>query len=351
MKIVSIIGTRPNFIKMIPVINRLENSKCEHVIIHTGQHYDINMSSIFFREMNIVKPHYNLGVGSGTHGFQTGEILRKVEELLLKEEPDLVFVPGDTNSNLAGALAAAKLNIKVAHIEAGLRSFDKSMPEEINRILIDHCSKFLFCPTNIAVKNLQNEGINNGTFFVGDTMFELAFLAKENIKNEQINLDLPKDYILTTIHRVNNTVEKRLKIIMEELCSLEHDIVIPIHPRTKCKLVSLNIFDDIKKKITIIDPIGFLKFSKLILKSKAVITDSGGVQKEAYWYKKPCVTVRQNTEWIETIQKGGNILAEPNEISEKIELILQREIKFDENLYGFKDTSKRIFDIICDNIN
>ncbi len=351
MKIVSIVGTRPNFIKMIPLINRLENSKCEHVIIHTDQHYDINMSDIFFEEMNIAKPDYNLGVGPGSHGFQTGEILRKVEELLLKEEPDVVLVPGDTNSNLAGALAAAKLNIKVAHIEAGLRSFDKSMPEEINRILIDHCSKLLFCPTNIAVKNLQNEGISNGAFFVGDTMFELAFLAKENVKNEQINLDLPENYILTTIHRVNNTVEKRLKKIMEELCSLEYDVVMPIHPRTKQKLESLNLLDDVNKKITIIDPVGFLKFSKLMLKSKAVITDSGGVQKEAYWNEKPCVTVRQNTEWIETIQKGGNILAEPNEISEKIELILKRDIKFDENLYGFKDTSKRIFDIICDNIN
>jgi len=342
LKILSVVGTRPNFIKMIPVILEIEKSNHEHLIIHTGQHYDINMSDIFFKEMNLKQPDYNLKIGSGSHGYQTGEVLKKVEKIIIDEEPDFVLVPGDTNSNLAGALAAVKLHFKIGHIEAGLRSFDKTMPEEINRILIDHISSILFCPTKFAIENLINEGIKKGTYLVGDTMFELALMVKEKVMNTKLDIDIPDEFILSTIHRANNTEEQRIKKIIDELIALEYRIVLPLHPRTNKILKDLGLYEKATKNLQIIDPVGFCEFSKLLTKAKAVITDSGGVQKEAYWNKKPCVTIRQNTEWVDTIQEGGNILAEPDEIQEKVKLMLERDIVFDEELYGYSDTSKRI---------
>lgn len=350
LKILSIVGARPNFVKMFPLIKEIDGIKHEHILVHTGQHYDIYMSDVFFKELDVKPADYNLEVGSGLHGAQTSEILKKTEEVLMKEEPDVVIVPGDTNTTLGGALAAAKLNIPVAHLEAGLRSFNRRMPEEINRILTDHCSDLLFCPTLVAIRNLKKEAIENNAFYVGDTMYEIAQLVSDKVKAIPKRIDIPEQYILSTIHRVENTTNENLPIIMEELSSLEHEIVLPIHPRTKNKLVELHLLDEISENINILDPVGFFEFTRLLKDSVAVITDSGGVQKEAYWHKKPCVTVREQTEWLETIEAGGNILSKPNEIKEKLKLMLLKEIRFDEELYGFNDTSKRILKILESNI-
>ncbi|MBK5114842.1 MAG: UDP-N-acetylglucosamine 2-epimerase (non-hydrolyzing) [Candidatus Heimdallarchaeota archaeon] len=345
MKIISIVGARPNFIKMMPIVEVFNKSKHEHILVHTGQHYDINMSDVFFKEMDVKSADYNLRVGSALHGEQTGEILKRTEEVILKEKPDIVVVPGDTNSTLGGALAAVKLHVKVAHLEAGLRSFNRRMPEEINRILTDHCSDFLFCPTQIAIENLKKEGIKDGVYYVGDTMFEIAHLVEDKVDAVPKRTDIPNNYILATIHRAENTTSERLPTIMQNLGALKHQVVLPLHPRTKKKLEELGKLDIFSEKISFIEPIGFFEFTKLLKEAKAVITDSGGVQKEAYWHKIPCVTVREQTEWLETIEAGGNVLAEPSEIKEKVELMTTKKIKFDDKLYGFTDTSKRILDI------
>lgn len=346
MKIVSIVGARPNFVKMLPLLRVLDESQHAHVLVHTGQHYDINMSDVFFTEMKAKQPDYNLEVGSGSHGNQTGEILKKTEEVLIKEEPDIVIVPGDTNTTLGGALAATKLNINVAHLEAGLRSFNKKMPEEINRILTDHCSDFLFCPTQLAIKNLKKEGIEEGVHYVGDTMFEIKHLVEDNVNAIPRRLDIPESYILSTIHRAENTTKERLPIIMKELSNLKFKVILPLHPRTRKKLEELGLLKDLSKKIHFIEPVGFFEFTKLLRESIAMITDSGGIQKEAYWHKIPCITVRKQTEWLETIEAGGNVLAEPEEIKDKLKHMISKKITFDEKLYGYKDTSKRILRIL-----
>jgi UDP-N-acetylglucosamine 2-epimerase len=350
MKILSVLGARPNFVKMTPFINSVEKTKHEHVIVHSGQHYDHNLSQVFFDEMKYKEPDYYLEVGSGTHGYQTGEILKKVEEVIVKEEPDIVIVPGDTNTNMSGALAAVKLHINVGHIEAGLRSYDKTIPEEINRIIIDHCSNFLFCPTNFSVDFLRKEGITEGVFMVGDTMFELYYHLQEKISKVKLPFELPDNFILCTVHRACNTIEGVIERIFDNLMKIETPILLPLHPRTKKKLVELNLLEKVEKKINIIEPVGFFEFSKLLKDSIAVITDSGGVQKESYWNKKPCITIRDTTEWIDTVEKGGNILVEPKEIKEKTEWMLSKDIDFDEKLYGFTDTSKRIIKILEENL-
>lgn len=346
VKILSIVGARPNFIKMCSLIDALEKSNHENILVHTGQHYDFNMSDVFFQEMNIKLPDYNLGVGSGTHGYQTSEIMKKVEEILIKEKPDLVIVPGDTNSTIGAALAVSKMNnIKLCHLEAGLRSYDKTMPEEINRILTDHCSNILLCPTKNAVENLLKENIKEDVYFVGDTMYELAMIAKPMIDKVSLDINLPNEFVLSTIHRANNT-NFNLPEIIDELLKIDLPVIIPLHPRTKKQLADLDLLEKIENKLIIINPLGYLEFAKILKKAKIVITDSGGIQKEAYWYKVPCLTVRNNTEWIETIQAGGNFLIKPEEISEKLKELLTKKIIFDSSLYGFTDTSKRIVKIL-----
>ncbi|MCK5299321.1 MAG: UDP-N-acetylglucosamine 2-epimerase, partial [Candidatus Heimdallarchaeota archaeon] len=217
---------------------------------------------------------------------------------------------------------------------------------EVNRILTDHCSDFLFCPTHVAIRNLKNEGIVDGVSYVGDTMFEIAHLVKDKVDAVPKRTDIPDDYILSTIHRAENTTTKRLPIIMQSLSALEYDVVLPLHPRTKKKLEELGILAKYSKEITFIEPVGFFEFTKLLKEAQAMITDSGGIQKEAYWHKIPCITVREQTEWLETIEAGGNILAEPKEIKDKLELMISKKIKFDEKLYGYIDTSKRILRIL-----
>jgi UDP-N-acetylglucosamine 2-epimerase (non-hydrolysing) len=313
MKVATIIGTRPQFIKMAPVSRKLREHFNE-VIIHTGQHYDYEMDKIFFEQLNIPSPDYHLGVGSGTHGYQTGEMLKKVEEVLLKEKPDLVLVYGDTNSTLAGALAATKLHIKIGHVEAGLRSFDKRMPEEINRIVTDHISDLLFAPTETAVKNLYDEGVRNGVYLTGDVMYDaLLHNIKVAERKSQIldTLGLkPREYLLTTIHRDENRNEKSLKKIFDALLESGELIVFPAHPGTLKLLKAYGLYNDLEKsdRILLTKPVGYLDMLVLEKNAKKIVTDSGGVQKEAYFLKVPCVTLRDRTEWIETVEDGWNIL-------------------------------------------
>ncbi|AAL80918.1 UDP-N-acetylglucosamine 2-epimerase (non-hydrolyzing) [Pyrococcus furiosus DSM 3638] len=314
MKIATIVGARPQFIKMAPVSRELRKY-FEEVVIHTGQHYDYEMDRIFFEQLNIPEPDYNLGVGSGSHGYQIGEMLKKIEEVLIKEKPDLVMVFGDTNSTLAGALAAAKLKIKVAHVEAGLRSFDKSMPEEINRILTDHVSDYLFAPTETAVKNLYNEGIRNGVYLTGDVMLDaLLYNVKIAERCSEILNKLglkPKEFCLATVHRAENTDNlERLKNIIDAFVECKETIVFPVHPRTEKVLKAYGLYDSLKKaeNVILIKPVGYLDMLMLEKNAKKILTDSGGVQKEAYFLKVPCITLRERTEWVETVEDGWNVL-------------------------------------------
>ncbi len=314
MKIATIIGARPQFIKMAPVSKELRKC-CEEIVIHTGQHYDYEMNEIFFKELNIPEPDYNLGVGSGTHGYQIGEMLKGIEKILMYEKPDVVLVYGDTNSTLAGALAAVKLHIPIAHVEAGVRSYDRRMPEEINRVLTDHASDILFAPTENAVKNLEKEGIKKGVHLVGDVMVDSLMQnikiaeRKSNIL-EKLNLKR-KEYIVATVHRPENTDNKKnLQAIIEAFVEAKEKIVFPAHLRTLKALKQYDLYSYIERagNIILIKPVGYFDMLVLEKYSKKILTDSGGIQKEAYILKVPCITLRNNTEWIETIEDGWNIL-------------------------------------------
>ncbi len=339
MKIVSIVGARPQFIKLAPLSVELRKLGIEEIILHTGQHYDDNMNEIFFKELEIPEPNYNLGVGSGSHGEQTGRMLIEIEKILIKEKPDLVIVYGDTNSTLAGALAAKKLHMFLAHVEAGLRSFNKKMPEEINRIVADHLSDILFCPTETAVENLRKEGILKGVYLVGDIMFDaLEHFVKISQRKSRIleilNLK-PKDYYLLTIHRAENTDNiERLKSILSALGESRKNIIFPIHPRTKNRIKELGLENYLSSNIKTIEPVGYLDMLELERNAYAILTDSGGVQKEAFWLKVPCITLRDETEWIETVRYGWNTLvgADKNKILEALDNIKKGEdINFEKN--------------------
>jgi len=315
MKIATIIGARPQFIKAATVSRCIrKDTNIQEIIIHTGQHYDANMSDIFFNELNIPKPDYNLRIQEKLHGAMTGKMLAGIEDIILKEKFDLVLVYGDTNSTLAGALAAIKLHIPVAHVEAGLRSFNRRMPEEINRLITDHVSELLFTPTETAHQNLVCEGIRgNKVHLVGDVMYDATlFYLKQSkcpIIMNKLGLTKPASYILATIHRAENIdVSSRLKSIMQGLSdsSLSTPVILPVHPRTKAKLDHLNI--NISSNVHLIDPVGFLEMVWLEKNAMLIATDSGGVQKEAYFHGIPCVTFREETEWVELIEAGWNRL-------------------------------------------
>jgi UDP-GlcNAc3NAcA epimerase len=310
MKIVTILGARPQFIKAGSVSREIvKHKEIEEVIVHTGQHYDANMSDIFFDEMKIPKPDYFLGIGGKSHGAMTGQMIEKIEEVCLKEKPDWVMVYGDTNSTLAGAIVASKLHIKLAHIEAGLRSFNMKMPEEVNRILTDRVSQILFCPTDTAVQNLKNEGYDNLDVKVvksGDVMQDGAMFYK-NLAQKP-SCDIQENYILCTIHRAENTDDvTRLENIFAALNEIvkEKQIILPLHPRTKKILQESKIDTD---NLTIIDPVGYLEMVWLIDNCSLVMTDSGGLQKEAYFFEKQCITLRDETEWVELVENGFNTL-------------------------------------------
>ncbi|MEQ8197847.1 MAG: UDP-N-acetylglucosamine 2-epimerase (non-hydrolyzing) [Clostridiaceae bacterium] len=308
MKILTIVGARPQFIKAAAV-SKVLRKKHEEKIIHTGQHYDKNMSEVFFEELDIPFPDYNLSIGSGGHGFQTGNMLIKLEEIYLKEKPDMILVYGDTNSTLAGALCASKMLIPVAHVEAGLRSFNMAMPEEQNRILTDHVSKYLFAPTDTAVKNLNNEGLADNVYNVGDVMFDAVLHFREIAKNKselyKKLMDQKGQFILTTIHRAENTDNiQRLKNIIEALNQSGERIILPLHPRTQKYIKEYDL--KLNSNIEIIEPVGYLDMLGLEMLAKKIVTDSGGVQKEAYFMDKPCITMRDETEWVETVEQGWN---------------------------------------------
>lgn len=311
MKIVSIVGARPQFIKASVVSKALRRGNVE-LLVHTGQHYDENMSSVFFEELQIPSPDYNLGVGSGRHGERTGLMLARIEEVLLAERPDFVLVYGDTDSTLAGALAAAKLCLPVAHVEAGLRSFDRSMPEEINRAVADRLSTLLFCPGLSAVENLSREGIVEGVHEVGDVMFE-ALMAVAPVARARSSIHAALgvqegQYVLATLHRAQNADSpERLKSILAALDRIPEKVVFPVHPRTRHAMTAVGYSP--ARNVAVINPVGYVDLVRLLQGARLVLTDSGGLQKEAYWMSVPCVTFREETEWVEIIGTGWNVLA------------------------------------------
>lgn len=352
MKILTIIGARPQFIKAATVSRVIRSQhNLDEILVHTGQHFDANMSAVFFDELNIPEPKYNLGISGGSHGEQTGKMLIKIEEVLLMENPDLVLVYGDTNSTLAASLAAVKLHVPIAHVEAGLRSFNKKMPEEINRILTDHSSDILFTPTVAATKNLQIEGIDNSKILnVGDVMLDATnYYGTKAEDHSSILADLkltPKGYILVTVHRAENTNSStKLKSIFDSLekLSSDHNLVMPVHPRTMKSLQSID-FSKEKSKIKFISPVGYLDMMMLEKYSKTIITDSGGVQKEAYFHKVPCVTLRDETEWTELVINGWNFLANSDNLLESFSKAQNIKFSDDNNIYGNGDAALKIVD-------
>lgn len=311
MRIFTIIGARPQFIKCAPVSKMLRREHNEF-IVHTGQHYDENMSHIFFDEMGIPKPDVNLEVGSGSHAVQTAAMMTGLEPLMIEHVPDVVIVYGDTNSTLAGALVAAKLHIPVVHIEAGLRSFNTKMPEEINRIVSDKLASLLCCPTETAVQNLKSEGITNGVINTGDVMYDalLHFLPLSQKSPVLTTLKAqPKEYSVLTLHRASNTDDKdNLMAILEGVNVSEKPVYFPVHPRTRSKIHAYGLDTEAFNTIRFIEPLGYLDFMALASQAERIITDSGGLQKEAYWHGIPCITVRTETEWVETVDAGWNCI-------------------------------------------
>ena len=308
MKLFIVAGTRPNFIKVAPIIKAFRDS-IDYTLIHTGQHYDYQMYDIFFKDLAIPKPDINLDIGSSTHAEQTGQVMISLEKLFISSKPDMVMVLGDVNSTLGSALAAIKLHIPIAHVEAGLRSYDKDMPEEINRVLVDHCSTLLFCPTKNAVNNLAREGIVNNVYLTGDVMVD-TLLDTDITKSDilaKLELDA-EDYFLATIHRPVNTDNlDTLTAILSAFEESNEPIIFPVHPRTRKALG-----DFYSENVMLIDPVGYIDCLQLIAGDKKVLTDSGGIQKEAYLLGTPCITLRDTTEWVETISSGWNILVGAN---------------------------------------
>lgn len=322
MKVLTVVGARPQFIKAAMVARAIGVwngrpgvvSPIHEVLVHTGQHYDTGMSEIFFRELHLPTPQYNLEIGSGLHGQQTGRMLEALETAMVKERPDIVLVYGDTNSTLAGALAASKLHIPVAHVEAGLRSFNRFMPEETNRVLCDHAATWLFCPTECAVFNLEKEGLVKGVYLVGDVMVDAVRRYLPIARRHSTilgDLDItPRCYYLATVHRAENTDDgQQLSEILSALGNLNVPVVLPCHPRTKKRMLELGLAKLIEgTSLRVIDPVGYLDMLVLEADAGIIFTDSGGVQKEAYWLGVPCVTLREETEWVETLQSGWNVL-------------------------------------------
>ena len=355
MKISIILGTRPEIIKMSSIIRELENHGVDYFTIHTGQHYSYNLDKIFFEELELPEPKYNLDVGSGSHAEETGKMLIGIEKVLNDEKPDIVLVEGDTNTVLAGALAASKLHIRVGHVEAGLRSYDRTMPEEINRVLADHISDYLFAPTEKAKKNLLTEGVDKNKIFVtgntiGDAVYQNLEIAKRKIDIlNKLNLS-HREYFLVTAHRQENVdVKDRLKVILDGFELVYHKfnfpIIYPAHPRTMKRIKEFGL--EVPNGTRLIEPFGFLEFLQLEANAKLVLTDSGGVQEETCILKVPCVTLRDNTERPETLEVGSNVLsgANQNRILEGVEKMMNRERNW-KNPFGDGKSGSRIVKIL-----
>jgi len=378
MKIVTIVGARPQFIKASMVSRAIRRSnqrksstnqrgkRIQEILVHSGQHYDYMMDKVFFEELKLPQPDYHLGVGSGSHAKQTGTMLQHIEDVLIKEKPEMVIVYGDTNTTLSGSLAAAKLSIPVAHVEAGLRSYNQTQPEEINRLLTDHLSTLLFCPTHQAVQNLSKEGIKDGRSKVvknvGDVMFDsILFYSKLAEKKSNILKELnllpyplsrtPIPYYLATIHRAENTDDlERLKSILKALNEIGKDtpVVLPIHPRTKKMMKVYQLFPE-TKWIKLISPVSYLDMLALEKNARDILTDSGGVQKEAYWFRVPCFTLREETEWVETVKSGWNVLVgtEVKRIIDEVKHGMgKKRVTKEKEIFGDGKASEEIVKII-----
>ena len=340
-KIVTVVGARPQFIKAAAVSRVLRRvPSLEEVLVHTGQHYDENMSGIFFRDLEIPSPDYHLEIGSGAQGAQTGRMLESIERVLVEQKPDWVLIYGDTNSTVAGALAAAKLNIPVAHVEAGLRSFDREMPEEINRVVTDHLSSVLFAPSDAAVQNLEKEGLRGERVVrTGDVMYDAALFYKSRANDHASGFleKLGDSYCLATIHRASNTNDiGTLRAIVNAFSALAREVSViwPIHPRTLAAMKAHRIEPPCHVLLT--DPVGYLEMIALESKARAIVTDSGGVQKEAYFFRVPCITLRSETEWVELVQGGYNRLCEPDAgaLLTAFSAAMREKPDWDTNLYG-----------------
>ena len=349
MKVVSVVGARPQFVKAFPV-SRVLRERHEEVLVHTGQHYSESMSDVFFQELDIPTPEYNLGVGSGTQGEQTGRIVTRFGELVEREDPDTVVVYGDTNSTLASAVVTAKTDARLAHVEAGLRSYNREMPEEVNRELTDHVSDLLFAPTRRGVENLRKEGVGN-VHLTGDVMYDAIRWARSRAAEHSTVLaanDLADDeYVLATVHRAGNTDDPdRLGAIMGALCELDREVVFPIHPRTMECLDEYGLRERVESSITLIDPVGYLDFVRLLDGAERVATDSGGVQKEAFFLDTHCVTLREETEWVETIDAGWNVLVGADREAITRELTAPVSLPEKPELYGDGDAAERMVELI-----
>lgn len=354
-KILTIVGARPQFIKAAPVSRAIRNLGMQEYLVHTGQHYDENMSQIFFTEMGIPEPDVNLEIGSGTHGEQTGNMLIAIEQCMLNEKPDCVLVYGDTNSTLAGALAAAKLHIPIAHVEAGLRSFNRSMPEEHNRVLTDHSADLLFCPTDTAVNHLKTENIIEGVHQVGDTMFDAVLQFRSIAEEKSTILETlglePNSYHLATIHRPYNTdIPENLTQLLNTFEMLEHPVIFPIHPRTRQKIDNLADAPTLKN-IRLVEPVGYLDMLMLEANARFILTDSGGIQKEAYFLETPCLTLRPETEWVETLTDGWNVLV-GRDYQKTLDTIQQkRKLPAPRPVFGDGHAAEKIAKILQEYLN
>jgi UDP-GlcNAc3NAcA epimerase len=352
----TIVGARPEFIQTAPVSKAIRRRFTE-LLVHTGQHYDGNMSDVFFTDLDLPEPELNLGVGSGSHAEQTGQMMIRMEEAMLREKPDWVLVFGDTNSTIAGALTAAKLHIPIAHVEAGLRSYDRTMPEEVNRVLTDHISTVLFAPTQAAVDNLAREGITDGVRLVGDVRVDVLLGVMDKAQAQQARLFAQtglsegQPFALATIHRASNTDDQeRLKAIVEVMSTLEIPVVLPVHPRLRKMMGEFGF--QFSGNVRAIDPVGFLDMAALLDACEIVITDSGGLQKEAYMLRRPCVTVRDTTEWIETVESGWNRLCEPSPAEFKAAVAAARAEPPTQHpdFYGAPGVSDRICDVLAESL-
>lgn len=350
MNVLTVVGARPQFIKAFAVSRELRPAH-EEVLVHTGQHYDEELSDVFFNELEMSQPEYNLEVGSDTHGRQTGQMLQELESVIEGEDPDVVLLYGDTNSTLAGAIAASKMDPLVAHVEAGLRSYNRDMPEEINRVLTDHASDVLFAPSESAVETLREEGITEGVHFVGDVMYDALLWARSIARQQSTIIKklqlVDTEYILATVHRAKNTdCRERLESIFNGLSNTSLPVVLPVHPRTKKQLQEYNLWEKANNELTIVDPVGYLDFIRLMDNATRIATDSGGVQKEAFFLETPCVTMRNETEWIETVDYGWNVLVGANEEEIVRELNADRKPHSNVSPYGDGTAAVKIVDII-----
>ncbi len=358
MKVVTVVGARPQFVKAAAV-SRVIREKYTEILVHTGQHYDNNMSDVFFEELHIPRPDINLGVGSGSHAKQTAEMLVGIEEVLLREKPDYLLVYGDTNSTLAGALAASKIHVPIIHVEAGLRSFNMRMPEEQNRILTDRISKLLLCPTDVAVENLKREGLTEGVYNVGDVMCD-AVLYYSRLLDEKPaeyyfshlqglfeSIETVQEWYLSTIHRAENTDNiGKVKEILDAFQQLDAPVIFPVHPRTKGLVQTLKEAYSYQN-ILFVEPMGYLDMLYFVKNAKKAITDSGGLQKETYILDTPCVTVRDQTEWVETLVGNHNILAKPD-ANDIVNKVLNTVIDYNrkETYYGTGNAAEKICELI-----